>query len=126
MPTYTLTADQVLDLRGDLGLKGLTDQESNKVFTDEELNRLYNRAGGDYDTTVVYGFRQILADTVKYHVYLTGQPEGDKDQTFRNLQAMLDMWKLAAGITGDEGLGTLRVGTISLGLNTPEGDQWSS
>lgn len=83
-----LDANQLADMQGDLGI---TDDES--VFTDTELNRLYDRAGSDYNTAVYLGFRQLMADASKFFTYSAGQTKVEKAQLFEHVKAMVEFWK---------------------------------
>lgn len=106
--TYTLSADQLTDLQGDLDL---LDDES--VFTDEQLNRYFTRAEGDYAVTKVLAGRRLLASLAKKYNYTVGQTSHQKQQLFANGEKLLDRWEREAGMSG----GTLSTGTISLGLD---------
>lgn len=106
-----LTTDQLTDLRGDIG-----DTGSAQAFTDAELQRLYTRAvadGGDYDLTVVYAIRRLLASAAKLVTYKQGGTFQDDDQMFTHLEKLLDRWERIAGVGG----GLIRTGVILLGLD---------
>lgn len=83
-----LDANQLADLQGDLGI---TDDQS--VFTDAELNRLYDRAGSDYNTAVYMGYRQLMADASKFFTYSAGQTRVEKAALFDHVKAMVEFWK---------------------------------
>ncbi|MCS7003095.1 MAG: hypothetical protein NZ518_09635 [Dehalococcoidia bacterium] len=85
----TLTAQQQADIRADLGIPA-NDQT---VFTDAEFNRLYERAGGDYNQTVVLALRQLLADAAKRNSYTAGQTSEKLDELFKNLYQLLDYYE---------------------------------
>jgi hypothetical protein len=101
----TLTADQLADMQGDLGIGSTGD-----VFTDKELSRLYTRAGSDYDLTVVYALDQLLVDAAKLNDYTAGASSEKKSQVFNQLKMMRAMWGVRAGV----GQGTLRAGVVDL------------
>lgn len=98
----SLTSDQLVDMQGDLGIS--TDQA---VFTDAELNRLFDRAGGSYNLAVSLGVRQLLISAAKFNDYTLGQTQERKSQVFANLKDLYDMWRSAA----DEGQQIRIVGT---------------
>lgn len=82
----SLTADELADLRGDIGDDGT-------VFSDAELNRLYTRAGGDYNTTVMLALRQLLASAAKLHDYQVAQSLERRGQVFDHVKALLGYWE---------------------------------
>lgn len=104
----TLNNDQLADLQGDLGIR---DDEA--VFTNAELNRLYTRAGGDYETTVAYAYRQLWATALKFTKYTQGRSSEDKTAIRDALKDATLYWENKAGIAG----GKLSSGTIDLGLD---------
>jgi hypothetical protein len=83
-----LSAEQLADMQGDLGI---TDDET--VFTDDELNRLYTRAGEDYKTAVYYGWQQLMANSAKFFTYSAGQSKVERAQIFEHVKAMVAHWK---------------------------------
>ena len=72
------------DLRADLGIQDET------VFTDAELDRLYERAGGDYDRVVYLARRQLLANAAKFMDYTAGQTKVQRSQVFEHLSRLVD------------------------------------
>lgn len=84
-----LTLLQITDMQGDLAIGN-----DESVFTDDELQRLYVRAGEDYNAAVYYAFRQILASKVtswiNYQVALT---KVDRSKAFDNLKTLLAIWQ---------------------------------
>lgn len=113
----TLTSDQLNDLQSDLGI---TDDES--VFTDAELNRLYTRAGEDYDLTVVYALRQLRAQAAKFTKYTQNASSEERQQIFDHLSVMLAGAEKNAGVSG----GKITVGLIDLDLDADadNASQW--
>ena len=101
----TLSADQLGDLYGDLGIGS-----DGAVFTDTELHRLYTRADGDYDLAVVYGVEQIMMDAAKFNDYTAGSSTEKKSQVFAQLKEMRGIWAARAGVSG----GTLQAGVVDL------------
>ena len=83
-----LDANQLADMQGDLGIT--TDQA---VFTDAELNRLFDRTDSDYNGAVYLAFRQLLADSAKFFNYTAGQTRIEREAVFTHVKAMVDFWK---------------------------------
>ena len=118
-----LTADELLDLRGDIGDAGTVE-----VFSDAELQRFYTRAGDTYAGAVVYALRQLLMNAAKFSDYTVGQTSEKKSQVFSQLRTMLAGWENIAGMGG----GQLQTGTLDLGIDddtdgtlTSRVDAWS-
>ena len=63
-----LTTEQLADFQADLGI-----DDSESVFTDVELERLFTRAGDVYETAVWYAWRQLLAASTAYVDYQVAQ-----------------------------------------------------
>lgn len=82
-----LTATQLTDMQADLAITS-----NQAVFTDAELNRLYVRAGDDYNTAVYLAWRQLLADANKFFDYTAGQTKVQRDQTWRHIRETLKIW----------------------------------
>lgn len=83
----SLTSTQRTDLQADLGISS-----DEAVFTNTELDRLYTRAGSDYNKTVVLAVRQLLMNAAKFNDYTAGDTQEKKSQVFKNLKQMYDMW----------------------------------
>mgnify|MGYP001561254232 FL=1 len=83
-----LTADQLADMQGDLGIT--TDQA---VFTDAELNRLFARTDSDYNGAVYLAYRQLLADATKLFNYTVGQTRIEREKVFDHVAKMVEFWK---------------------------------
>lgn len=83
-----LSTAQLTDLRGDIG-----DVNDPPAFSDEELQRLYTRAGENYDVAVEYAIRQLVANAAKFHDYTAGQTADQRSQIFDNLMRLLDTWQ---------------------------------
>lgn len=83
-----LTADQLADLQSDLGIGS-----DEAVFTDVELERLFQRAGEDYPTTVYYAWRQLLAASTKYVDYQVAQTRESRSQAYQHIKDMVAYWK---------------------------------
>jgi len=102
--TYTLDSDQLTDFRADL------DIDDGAVFTDPELNRLYNRAEGSYEGAVALAWRQILASASKMNDYKAAQSSESLSQIFAHVKDMVAYWE---GLSGGGGF-TIEGGLISL------------
>lgn len=83
-----LTTDQLADFQADLGI-----DDSEAVFTDEELERLFTRASEDYPTAVYYAWRQLLAASTKYIDYRVAQTEEKRSQAYQHIKDMVAYWK---------------------------------
>lgn len=93
----SLTSDQRGDIQGDLGIGS-----DETVFTNGELDRLYTRAGSDYNTAVYLAYRQLLANANKFHDYTAGQTKVQKSQVRDHLKEMVEFWKQEARVAGDQ------------------------
>ena len=79
------------DLRGDVQMDtSIGSVEA--VFTNDELDRFYTRASADYDKTVYFVWRALLADAAKLHNYAVANAREDEGQVFDHIQKMCDMW----------------------------------
>lgn len=92
----------------------------NVVFTESRLNRLYERAGEDYDTTVVYALRQLLADDRLLTVYTIGVDGLNKQKVFENTEKLLDRWEKIAGVDQS----SISTGTLDLGIDDDCWSEW--
>lgn len=101
----TLTATQITDLRGDLGIP------VGAVFTDAQLQRFYDRANSDYDSALVYAWRNILASATVLHDYTAAQSGESLSQVFANVE------KALARAEKISGLGGAKITASSIGLN---------
>jgi hypothetical protein len=106
-----LTLTQRTDLQQDLGITA-----SQAVFTDAQLDRLYERAGSVYELTVCLALDQLLMDAAKLNDYTAGASSEKKSQVFAQLQAMRKVWGLRASAVGAAGMGygSLSGGVIDL------------
>ena len=83
-----LTSEQLSDLQSDLGIG--SDQS---VFTDAELERLFQRAGEVYETAVYKAWSQLLAASAKYIDYRVAQTEEKRSQAYAHIKEMVAHWK---------------------------------
>lgn len=79
-----MSADQLSDLQADLSI-----DNSELVWTDAELNRLYTRAGEDYDQTIVLALRQLLMSASRFNDYTAGQTSEKKSQVYQQIKDTL-------------------------------------
>lgn len=77
----SLTTEQIADFRNDIA-------DQNEAFSEEEIQRLYQRAGS-YDATIVLAIEQLLAGVSKFNDYSMGMSEEDTNQAFANLHELL-------------------------------------
>jgi hypothetical protein len=90
------------------------------VFSDNALQRLYDRATTDTDTdiyerAVAYGYRQLLSAANKLHDMRAGDVSESLSQVVAHLQAQYTQWAKLAGISG----GKLYVGSFSYAIDEP-------
>jgi len=100
----TLTAAQTLDLLADLAAGAL-----GVVFSQDELQRFYDRAGNDYNLAVYYGWRQILADSAAWVDYKVAQTSVSRSQAFEHIKAMVALWAAESRSVANQ--------VLSVGLN---------
>jgi hypothetical protein len=93
----TLTSDQTTDMLGDLAAGAIGD-----VFDQNELQRFYDRAGGDYNLAVYYGWRQIFADSVKWVSYKVAQTQVSRGDAAANILKMLEFWQGEARVADNQ------------------------
>lgn len=82
-----LTTEQLSDFQADLGI-----DDSQAVFTDAALERLFQRAGEVYETAVWYAWRQLLAASTKYIDYKVAQTEEKRSQIYAHIKEMVAYW----------------------------------
>jgi hypothetical protein len=104
--TYTLTAQQLLDLRFDLDLP-----PDPGVFTDAELQRAYDRGVGDYATAKMYLVNALLHSAAKLHDYKAAQSGESLGQVWDHLK-----W-LYGELRADVGMGGAVISVGNFGLN---------
>lgn len=92
-----LDSDQLLDLRGDLGIG-----PAPAVFTDAQLQRLYTRAGEHYNTAVYMAWLQIQAGAVGFVDYKVAQTSMSREQIFQHIKDMVARWGNASGVAASQ------------------------
>jgi len=83
-----LTTDQLSDFQSDLGIGA-----DEAVFTDAELERLFERADEVYASAVYMAWRQLLAASTKYIDYRVAQTEEKRSQVYQHIKDMVDHWQ---------------------------------
>ena len=83
-----LTTAQRTDIQADLAIGAAED-----VFTNDELDRLYERASSAYNLAVYYGYRQLLADAAKFHDYTVANSSVKRSQLYDHIKKMVDFWE---------------------------------
>lgn len=84
----SLSSEQRADMQTDLAI-----DDSESVFTNIELDRLYERAGEDYNSAVYLGWRQLYADASRLYDYRVAQTEEKRSQIRAGIKEMLDFWQ---------------------------------
>lgn len=85
-----LSAQQILDIRADMNLG--PSGSATEIFSDVELNALFDRAASDYNLTVYYGWRQILAGSAAWVDYKVAQTSVSRSQAFDHILRMVAFW----------------------------------
>jgi len=88
-----ITAQELADLQADAALG--TDET---VFTDAELSRIWDRVAGttgtiQHEAALALVYRQLLADSVKFHDYVAGASSEKLSQIYDHLKAQYAMYK---------------------------------
>lgn len=88
-----LTVTQLTDARADLGGASTT------VFTDDELNRNYDRVSGATNDNQRWNaflglcWRQLMASAVKLRTYVAGQTEEKIENVYKHIRDQYDLYK---------------------------------
>jgi hypothetical protein len=113
-----LTEDQLNDLRADLAI---TDTEA--VWTDDELHRLYTRGGSDYNMTLWLALRQLYIASLRENDYTAGQTSEKRSQITANLKDALDtVWTTISRTNQIRFAGLRSVPPIARDIPTTEED----
>lgn len=106
------TTEQLADLRADLA-----DTAVSPAFSDDDLARLWQRAGGRHERTCYLATRQLLMQANRFHDYMYGQGATDQkaSQVRANLKDMLAVFAAAGGAsaTSAAGIGSIRLTTAT-------------
>lgn len=100
----TLTAAQTLDMLGDLAAGDIDD-----VFSQDELQRFFDRAESDYNLAVYYGWFWIAANASTWVDYKVAQTSVSRSQAFDHIEVMLELWQQRSLVAGHQ--------LISAGIN---------
>lgn len=114
----TLDADELTDIRGDIG-------DTNNAFSDAELQRLHVRSGGVYPQTVLLAIDQLLANAAKFSDYTQNETQERKSQVFKNLLDMRDIWVKRAN-KGAAALRIVKIAPQSHDKDEPWGENWTN
>lgn len=87
----TLTAAQTLDMLGFLAAGALND-----VFSQDELQRFFDLAAGDFNTAVYLGWLEILGNATTWVNYRVAQTQVSRGDAFDHIKVMLDIWQKLA------------------------------
>lgn len=104
--TFTMDSNQLADFRQDLDLPA-----SPGVFTDAQLQRFYDRMGGDYDKATVLAWRALLASATKLHDYTAAQSSESMHQVRDGIVIALGLAEKRAGLLG------AKISASTIGLN---------
>jgi hypothetical protein len=109
MAVTAATATQLADLRGDLA-----DTAALPAFSDADLERLWQRAGGRHKQTLALAVWQLLMDATRLHDFMLGQ--GATDQKKSQVTAHLrDRLKDLGGVPFSGGAGASGLASIQFG-----------
>jgi hypothetical protein len=86
-----LSNDQLSDFRADIG-------DVNNAFSDAEIQRLYVRAGENYDEALVLGIDQLVSNAVKFSDYTSGESSDKRSQVFDHLMTLRTLFKSRASL----------------------------
>lgn len=90
----SISVQQLADLQADAGL-----DDSESVFTDAELSRIWDRVAGAANATLQHEaalaliYRQLLADANKFHDWKAGASEEKLSQIRANLKDEYERYK---------------------------------
>jgi len=104
-----LSAEQLADLRADLA-----DEGEPPAFDDAALQRLFARAGEDYDGALRLARRQLLSSTARLADYTAGLSGEKRDQVFQHLKDLVAM--------DGGGLPAVTVGALTYGTGDDDAE----
>lgn len=107
----SLSEEQLADLQADIGIA-----DDEQVFTDQELQRLFARAGEVYNKALVFALRQLRTNAAKFTDYTQNASSEKRSQMFEHLSKLLKDAEAATGMSG----GKLSSGVMRLGLDGTE------
>lgn len=89
----TITAQQITDLRADIGDEGET------AFSDAEISRIWDRVSGasstneQHEAALALMARQLMSNAAKLADYSAGETSEKRSQIFKHLKMLYDMYK---------------------------------
>lgn len=92
----SISAQQLSDLQADAGL-----DDSESVFTDAELSRIWDRVAGaatetlQHEAALALIFRQLLSDATKFYDWKAGASEEKMSQIYDHLEKQYNRYKPA-------------------------------
>lgn len=92
-----LTADQLTDLRGFLGIG-----PDPAVFTDAQLQRLFVLSSENFNGAVYLAWLQILGGAVNWIDYQVAQSHVDREAAWQHVRAMVALWGAAPGVAPNQ------------------------
>lgn len=121
MAVDAMTTTQLADVRGDL-----RDTAVSPAFSDAELQRYWQRAGGRHKQTLAFAVWALLMDASRLHDYMLGQGATDqkKSQVTKHLKERLaDLGGVPfTGGAGAAGLASIQLGTANTVLSPYDTD----
>jgi hypothetical protein len=81
-----LSSQEISDFRADLG-----DQTKPFAFTDDEIQRLFEREDSDYADTLLLAIKQLLMNATKFYNYVSGHTRQEQEKIFDHLKNMYDL-----------------------------------
>lgn len=91
--TATPTADQISDLRADIG------DEDATTFTDDEIVRVWARVQGaanateQHEASLAIMARQLMAQSAKFTTYRAGAVSENRSDVMKHLKMLYEMYK---------------------------------
>lgn len=85
-----LTSQELADFRADLG-----DQIKPYAFTDDEIQRLFDREDSDYQSTLLLAIKQLLMNATKFYNYVSGHTRQEQEKIFEHLKTFYDLQQSA-------------------------------
>lgn len=82
----SMTDQELLDFRADM-----SDEDEPFAWSDDDIQRLNERANGDYTATKVLAVRQLLTSAAKFYNYTAGYTKQEQKDIFDHLKDLLDM-----------------------------------
>lgn len=84
----TLTAEQTLNMLRFLAAGNIDD-----VFSQVQLQALFDLAAGDFNTAVYLGWLEILGNSASWVNYRVAQTQVSRGDAFDHIKFMLELWQ---------------------------------